>query len=527
MIMKPLLVRTVLLVFLAGGAGVSPAAPPYQGNSRKKQDDFLPAGSASYRPAASGKDKSRPDKSKYPSGVPGPRPVQRPVPLPEPLPGTRPATKPGSLNGLPSQGGNGSRPSTRPAYPEPGRPSTRPAYPEPGRPSTRPAYPEPGRPSTKPAYPEPGRPSTKPAYPKPGRPDDDFLNIRPVPLPAKPDYRPGRPSAKPWPVQPGINLPKPVYPVHRPVRPVRPPQVHNVWENHTHVWNQWTVQNNITINNFVVNRPAQWGTVHYYGTSGDCWKRWNQPDWWKWRRDLWEYRRNRCYELWNAYYWVSDQLFDLHWWSYCPWAANYARIDQVPAWWWWNPVTWEQLTAHVKKLPREQEPLSFDPGVSVIIQNGRVYRNGRDAGSAWKFVESARREANPDYRWEPPFPGGRHEWLPLGVWALTQEEQGQATMFLQLSISRDGLISGGFTNVQTGEDLPVKGGTNREEQRVAFHIGNRTDTVIECGLSHLTQDIAGAFIHYADGNSQTWLLVRLPSPGVPPRPVQIPYLERR
>lgn len=523
--MNPRTIAAPLLLLLAAGAVSVNAIPPQFREDRRKKDELPQGGSASYRPAAGEgrtKDKYKPDEGKRPQF---PRPEVRPVPVPEPVPETRPWPKPGSGNGFPSQGGNGGQP---------------------GWPTSKPGRPDRDRPSTKPNLPEPERPSTKPNYPRPGRPDydDDFLDIRPTRpdyrpdkpdykpgkpdyKPGKPDYRPDRPSYRPLPVQPGINLPRPVYPTHRPSRPARPVQVNNVWQNHTQVWNQWTVQNNITINNFVINRPTYWGKVHNYWSSGNSWKRWNQPDWWEWRRDLWEYRRNRCQEMWNAYYWVSDQLFDAHWWRYCPWAANYGRLDDVPSWWWWTPASWDQLTAHVKRLPREQEPLTFDPGVSVILQDGRVYRNGRDEGSAWKFVESARREANPDFRWEPPFPGGRHEWLPLGVWALTQEELGEASMFLQLAISQDGLISGAFTNVQTGEDSPIKGGTNRGEQRVAFHIGNQTETVIECGLAHLTQDAAGAFIHFPNGNSQTWLLVRLPGPGVAPGAVRIPYLERR
>jgi hypothetical protein len=35
---------------------------------------------------------------------------------------------------------------------------------------------------------------------------------------------------------------------------------------------------------------------------------------------------------------------------------------------------------------------------------------------------------------------------------------------------------------------------------------------METGLSNLTQDTAPALIHFADGQTQQWLMVRLPEP---------------
>ena len=36
----------------------------------------------------------------------------------------------------------------------------------------------------------------------------------------------------------------------------------------------------------------------------------------------------------------------------------------------------------------------------------------------------------------PPETGQQAEWLPLGVWALAQEEKGDAYMFFQISIDK-------------------------------------------------------------------------------------------
>jgi hypothetical protein len=111
------------------------------------------------------------------------------------------------------------------------------------------------------------------------------------------------------------------------------------------------------------------------------------------------------------------------------------------------------------------------------------------------------------------------DWVPLGVWALTQEEQGDATLFYQLSINSRGQISGAYTNVITGEIAPVIGMLNQETQRVAFRVGENGTTVIECALNGLTQDVTSVFVHFGENLTQTWLMVRLNSPDLPATPV--------
>jgi hypothetical protein len=326
-------------------------------------------------------------------------------------------------------------------------------------------------------------------------------------------------------VPPGINRPPVTLPIHRPPRPQPPPQVINVWENHTHVWNQWTVQNNITINNFVYQRPDYWRPVYDYWQSGNAWQHYGRPDWQDWQRRYVDYRGQRCQELWNAHYWIAGQIFDLHWWSHCDWAGRPVP-DSIPNWWWFEPVTWELLLRNLNFRRGDRSMRLLDPGVHVVIHDDTVYIEGRDAGPSYHYAEQARQLCATRWTWEPPYPGGVHSWLPLGVWALAPQEQGEATMFLQLSISRDGFISGGYTNVLTGDDLPVRGFADLRSQRVAWSVGSGNSTIMETSLAGFTWDVAGAFVHFAGGESQTWLLTRMPSPGMPPRAVQLPSYRR-
>src|SRR6266404_6132907 len=117
----------------------------------------------------------------------------------------------------------------------------------------------------------------------------------------------------------------------------------------------------------------------------------------------------------------------------------------------------------------------------------------------------------------PPGPGKQPEWLPLGVWALAQEEKGDAYMFFQISIDKDGVVSGAYQNVLSGEKSPISGQVDKATQRVAWKIGSN-NTVIETGLQNLTKDVASCLVHFGPDTTRTWLLVRQKQPEMPTAP---------
>jgi hypothetical protein len=47
----------------------------------------------------------------------------------------------------------------------------------------------------------------------------------------------------------------------------------------------------------------------------------------------------------------------------------------------------------------------------------------------------------------------------------------------------------------------------------------------DTGLSNFENDVASVFVHFGEAQTQTWLLVRLPSPEIPPGPVKTPDLK--
>lgn len=119
------------------------------------------------------------------------------------------------------------------------------------------------------------------------------------------------------------------------------------------------------------------------------------------------------------------------------------------------------------------------------------------------------------------------DWMPLGVWALTQEEKGDAVMFFQISVNKDGMISGGYQNVMTGESKPIAGSVDKQSQRAAWHIGDNQDTVIETGLFNLTKDVTTVAMHFGKDKTQTWLMVRLPAPQLPSAPTAVDTTAKR
>ena len=107
------------------------------------------------------------------------------------------------------------------------------------------------------------------------------------------------------------------------------------------------------------------------------------------------------------------------------------------------------------------------------------------------------------------------EWMPLGVYAATQDGQANGatpTLFMQLAISKEGIIAGTFSNKSTGETQTLEGMADKKSQRVAWTVKGKTRPIVETGVGNLTQDTTPALVHFADGTTQQWLLVRLPDP---------------
>ncbi|MEM7144099.1 MAG: hypothetical protein AAF591_03125 [Verrucomicrobiota bacterium] len=467
-----------------------------------------------------------------------------------------------------------SRPSTsRPSYNTGSRlPSTRPSTPSVTRPSTGGSSSLPSRninpsiPTTRPSIPttRPGtgdnsiglRPSNPPATTRPTLPntgDRPSIGDRPNALPEtrpgigdRPGERPNvgerpnigdRPNTLPG-DRPNLgNRPAVPEPPNRPARPERP-EWGDRWQNNdnkfTNIDNKWKSDNKVVINNFNINRSNEWNNINNRWTQNGWARSWGTPGYNYWRQDVWGYRGNRCREVWYRCGPLNyhNHFFNTHWFGSCWWRPRPYVYHNCSPWWWWRPVRWVSIGFFFGQA-LQPDPIVYYPGTTVIYEGDTVYINGEDSGDATTHRQDAIDLANPVVE-ETPIPNPpenaededpdkpQGDWLPVGVWALTQQEQGDATMFMQLSINKKGIVGGAYKNVMTGDEQPIIGQLDFESQRVAWHVGENTTTVYETGLSSFDNDVAPIFVHFGETQTQNWLLVRMTSPEMPPGTVKLP-----
>lgn len=106
------------------------------------------------------------------------------------------------------------------------------------------------------------------------------------------------------------------------------------------------------------------------------------------------------------------------------------------------------------------------------------------------------------------------DWLPLGVFALTQKEGDveDSTLFVQLAISKEGYIAGAFQNTSTDKSVEVEGTIDSESQRAAWGPVGKDWPIMETGIFNLTENESGALLHFENGQTQQWSMVRLDQP---------------
>jgi hypothetical protein len=169
------------------------------------------------------------------------------------------------------------------------------------------------------------------------------------------------------------------------------------------------------------------------------------------------------------------------------------------------------------------EPYDYDygSGGSVYYGDDSVYVGGQAAATPVQYAEQAMTIAESGAQQlaalDAQPPAAPVEWLTLGVYAITTVEGGEPTRFVQLAVTKDGLISGTYYNTLTNGALSVQGAVDRSTQRAAWYPEGHPTTVMEAGIHNLTQDQSSALLHFGTGEQQEVLLVRLPDKQQPTR----------
>ncbi len=376
-----------------------------------------------------------------------------------------------SLNRSPSM----SRPSIRPSTPT-SRPSmTRPSISRPstGRPST-------GRPSI--GKPSAGKPSTLPSNLRPsnarpslpsgggsGRPSianqtsrgelNDFLNLnRPTTRPstqggAARDFLDNRPSTKPiLKDRPGIGD-----------RPGYRPADHRVEHRRPN------------------SRPPGWRPP---GLRPPGWR----PPY---------YRPPVILPVYGRGYWGRYPYYRWGW-------VNYPNRN------WWAWATAGAVTSWLVNSP--PQPVYCDYGTTIYYEGDKVYNEGDVIATADEYAAEAKEiAASVPEKTDPK----QVEWLPLGVFALGSNDESSiedSTMFLQLAVSKEGIIAGTFQNLATDKSFEVEGTVDEESQRAAWGPVGKSSPIMETQLYNLTENEVGTLVHFEDDGTQQWTLVRIDDP---------------
>ncbi len=210
---------------------------------------------------------------------------------------------------------------------------------------------------------------------------------------------------------------------------------------------------------------------------------------------------------------IRDQVRENHpwmdFWSDHPgWAAW--RITRPYRW-----ATWGALTGWVGYGWTEPMPYSY--GENVYYEGDSVYYGDQVVATSDEYAQ----QAADLVAGAPQVAPDSAEWLPLGVFAVSPDGAASGpppTLFLQLAISKEGILAGTLHNAATDETQTIDGLADKESQRAAWAVQGQARPIMETGIVNLTEDTAPALVHFADGTTQQWLLVRLEEPAPAPQP---------
>ncbi|MCE9520459.1 MAG: mu-protocadherin-cell-suface protein [Verrucomicrobia bacterium] len=350
-----------------------------------------------------------------------------------------------------------------------------------------------------------------------------------------------RPSQLPA-ERPGVANRPSQLPAERPMRPQDRPnwsdwsdnrggQWQQRVDNSHNSWNNWQQNNQVQLNNFNNNQDQRWNNIHNAQNNRQNWRDQNREDWQDHRKEMWDYRGNRANEVWDNVRDYHNHCFDDRWWGRCGWGYGWGGVYVSNPWWWWAPATIGAVSSFVDAIT--PDPVYIDYGMTVVYEGETVYVDNQPIPSAQYTQPMIDLAVNveqppPPLPPEAPAPDAQatatpaEEWMPLGVYALTQEEKGDPVMFLQISVNRAGVISGAYNNELSGNQRPIAGQVDKASQRVAWRIGENKDSIFESTLGNLTLDVSPVAIHFGKANTQTWLLVRLPEPTPAGQPQKLP-----
>jgi hypothetical protein len=179
----------------------------------------------------------------------------------------------------------------------------------------------------------------------------------------------------------------------------------------------------------------------------------------------------------------------------------------------WTGATWSDVSGYCEY---PAEPVYYDYGSSVVSQGDVMYVNGDPVGTTVEYEQQAVQIADaglppPDAAAAPPPPQG-DDWKPLGVFAMVQPDQSTSTNIFQLALNKEGLLRGNYYNALTDTTEPIYGSVDAKTQRAAWTVADKKIPVYEVGIANLTLDQTTMLVHFGEGRSEQFSLVRIEAP---------------
>ena len=156
------------------------------------------------------------------------------------------------------------------------------------------------------------------------------------------------------------------------------------------------------------------------------------------------------------------------------------------------------------------QPNYYNYGDNVYYQDDSVYYGDQEVASSEEYYDQASDIAEN----VPEIDDEKAEWMPLGVFALSESDSGASNLALQLAVSKEGVIAGTLFNETSNSTHPVEGKVDRKTQRAAWRCADDSNPglIMETGIYNLTKDETEALVHFGKEKTQSWLMVRLPEP---------------
>jgi hypothetical protein len=195
-----------------------------------------------------------------------------------------------------------------------------------------------------------------------------------------------------------------------------------------------------------------------------------------------------------------------HPWAWSP--AGYSAAAWATAA--WTAATWPAMGTWFNW--GNAPVYNYDYGTDIVYQGGNVYYGGQSAGTAAQFYQEAADLAGSGTDAKA---GQDGQWLPLGVFGLLSGGQKSPEMIFQLAVNKDGLLRGNYYDQVAQKNLPVSGTVDKKTQRVAWHVGDNKNLVVETGLANLARDESTALVHFGPDRTEQFQLLRMKQPSQP------------